>query len=585
MAVPLPKFRRFQQLPYVLVAVGTLLIVSVVAVVFAGALWLRDQALADAETDMSQIAVLVAEQVERSLESADGVTLVAANRAAQSDLYNNEVRFRLHTYLNQQAFNLPQVRNFIVLDDKGDRVVDSQSPNPLPQNSREGEHYQYFSQHQAPSVHLAAPMRSRQTGEWYFSLSRRIEMADGAFAGVAISSINLDYFGDVFKSASLGRTASISFRRLDGIHMFRYPVIESAYGQSFAGSDIHREHFSRAEFGVVHAKSELTGEERIMAFRKLAQFPVTVVVGIAIDEVLQPWRLQAWAMGVFGAVAVLVLLAIGTVLIRLAERGDALLLESQRARKTAEEAVHVAELASRAKSDFLAGVSHDLRTPLNSIIGFSEVMLDDSRGATPPAKAKEYLGFIHTAGKHLLSLINNLLDLAKIEANRVTIDEDRFSLHAIVGECMRLVSAQAEAGRVVLSPFTERALGLVADGVRVRQMLFNLLSNAIKFTQPGGSVDVRATPQRDGSLHLSVVDTGRGMTPVELATAMQPYGQVENPYTRVREGTGLGLPLVKALIELHGGRLEVSSVPGQGTRATIVFPPDRVLRHLDERVA
>jgi two-component system cell cycle sensor histidine kinase PleC len=324
----------------------------------------------------------------------------------------------------------------------------------------------------------------------------------------------------------------------------------------------------------------------MLSFRTLKQYPVIIIVGDSVSELLAPWRMQAWALGVFGVVAVLVLSGLGVVLIRLARREQALLAEAQEARNAAELATKAAERASRAKSEFLAGVSHDLRTPLNSIIGFSEAMLDGLGGALS-AKSQEYVGFVHTAGKHLLSLINNLLDLAKIEANRLTILDDRFSVHGVVGECLRLVAAQAEAGRVTLVPYQEREFGLKADPVRVRQILFNLLSNAIKFTPAGGTVEVRSARLDDGSLRLSVVDTGVGMTPGELAVAMQPYGQVVNAYTREREGTGLGLPLVKALVDLHGGRFELASVPRRGTTATVVFPADRVLlkKDLDIRAA
>jgi signal transduction histidine kinase len=295
-----------------------------------------------------------------------------------------------------------------------------------------------------------------------------------------------------------------------------------------------------------------------------------------MDTILEPWRRFAVVLAGIGLIAITILAGISAVLVRLARREEVLLADAEQARAEAELASKAAERASRAKSEFLAGVSHDLRTPLNSIIGFSEVLIGGISGSLSD-RQREYIQYISTAGTHLLSLINNLLDLAKIEANRLTILDDNFSLYRVINECMRLVGAQAGAGRVVLFPYDERDIGLRADPVRIRQIIFNLLSNAIKFTPPGGSVAVRSTRAENGSLAISVSDTGIGMSGEEIATAMQPYGQVTNKYTRDHEGTGLGLPLVRTLAEMHGGRLEISSTPGKGTTVTVIVPASRVL--------
>jgi signal transduction histidine kinase len=532
----------------------------------------------EAQIRLSQLTVVISEQVERALESVDGVIYVTATRAAQADLSDAGDRARIHTYLNQQAFNLPQARSFLVLDPAGNRIVDSQYANPLPQNNSDGEGYRHFRDNpEDTGSYLSAPMKSRQTGEWYFGLSRRLDAPEGAFSGLVIASLDLSYFEGVFKSVALGKTSSISFTRTDGIHLFRYPVVESAFGRTFADGKIHKEYLPHTNSGVIREVTRLTGVERMLSFRTLKDYPVVIIVGTAMDEILAPWRLQASAIGGAGVVALLVFATVGLILLRFARREDALLAEAQEARDAAELATKVAERASRSKSEFLAGVSHDLRTPLNSIIGFSEVMLAGNAAEALSEKSREYVGFVHTAGQHLLSLINNLLDLAKIEANRMSVIDEQFSLHGVVGECLRLVDAQAKAGRVEVLPYAERELGLSADPVRMRQILFNLLSNAIKFTPAGGTVEVRSVLAEDGSLCLSVVDSGQGMSESEITTAMQPYGQVVNMQTRNKEGTGLGLPLVKALVELHGGRLDIKSTPGKGSVFTVVLPAERVI--------
>lgn len=562
-------------------AAGVLLVALIIATAVSSIIWLRDRTLNDAETRLSQLTVVIAEHVERALESVDGVVQVTVDRIAQADLSDPEARATIHTYLNQQAFNLPQSRNFLVIDQEGDRIVDSQSATPLPQNSSKGEHYLYYQDHPDTRVHLSAPTRSRQTGEWYFSLSRPLAAPEESFSGLAIASIDFKYFMDVFKSAMLGDSTSISFARLDGMRLFRYPVIEAAFGDTFANTEIFKLHLPHANAGVFRGDTRLAGEERMLSFRTLKEFPVFIIVGDSVNKILAPWRVQAWIIAVCATVALIVLGVIGTILVRLARRRDALLVEAQESRHAAELATKAAERASRAKSEFLAGVSHDLRTPLNSIIGFSEVLLG-GQGGSLSEQQREYTQYINTAGTHLLSLINNLLDLAKIEANHLTILDDKFALHGVINECMRLVSTQADAGRITLVPYDTRRFGLRADPVRLRQIIFNLLSNAIKFTLPGGTVEVRSNLTEDGSLNISVIDTGIGMSEKEIAVAMQPYGQVENKLTRQHEGTGLGLPLVHALVELHGGRVVISSISGKGTTVSVVLPGDRILLIDDE---
>jgi two-component system cell cycle sensor histidine kinase PleC len=176
-----------------------------------------------------------------------------------------------------------------------------------------------------------------------------------------------------------------------------------------------------------------------------------------------------------------------------------------------------------------------------------------------------------------LELLNDLLDMGKIEAGRLTLSDDEFALRSVVLDCLRQSTALSMAARVALAPYDEAEFGLRADPLRMRQILINLLSNAIKFTPAGGRVEVAAARGADGSLRISIIDSGIGMSHEEIATALEPYGQVRNDFTRTRDGTGLGLPLVKALVDMHGGRLEIESVVGKGTTVTVVMPPDRLL--------
>ena len=232
--------------------------------------------------------------------------------------------------------------------------------------------------------------------------------------------------------------------------------------------------------------------------------------------------------------------------------------------------------ANQAKSDFLANMSHELRTPLNAIIGFSEIVAGELFGSIG-ARYVEYARDIHASGIHLLSIIGDVLDLSKIEAGQRALSENMIDLYETGASSLRLVRGRAENARIRLVNDVPRDLPHVyADERAVKQMLLNLLSNAVKFTPEGGRVAVGAELQSDGSLAVSVDDTGIGIAPVNIPRALAPFSQVDSSLSRRYPGTGLGLPLVKSLIELHGGTLELESEEGKGTLATIVFPAERV---------
>ncbi len=233
-----------------------------------------------------------------------------------------------------------------------------------------------------------------------------------------------------------------------------------------------------------------------------------------------------------------------------------------------------AERASRAKSAFLANMSHELRTPLNAIIGFSEIMLNEMWGNLGDARYRSYAKSVHDSGHHLLNVINDVLDLSKVEAGKAELNEqEEIDLKEIVASVTRVIQLEARRKEVILQEEIATDLPNVIGSARMlRQIAFNLVSNAVKFTSPGGMVIIQAFGTMDGCCHLTIRDTGIGMTATDIGIALSPFGQVDSDLNRKYQGTGLGLPLAKVLTELHGGTLLIDSVPREGTTVEVILP-------------
>lgn len=252
------------------------------------------------------------------------------------------------------------------------------------------------------------------------------------------------------------------------------------------------------------------------------------------------------------------------------------------ARKEAEETIrdarYQAEIANNAKSEFLANMSHELRTPLNAILGFSEIMMKEAFGPIGGDRYRNYAGDIHGSGQHLLELINDILDLSKIEAGNEELHEENIEIPELLHSVMTLVKGQAKKNDVSLKlEFPDTLPALRADGRKIKQMLVNVLSNAVKFTQAGGGVTLEIECPPEAGCVVRISDTGIGMAQDDIPRALMPFSRIDNLISRGVEGTGLGLPLARRLAELHGGSLDVQSTLGVGTTVTIELPAERTV--------
>jgi two-component system, cell cycle sensor histidine kinase PleC len=314
---------------------------------------------------------------------------------------------------------------------------------------------------------------------------------------------------------------------------------------------------------------------------------VPVTTAVALNFVLRgnvhSYILAAMAFTAQGYFAMLAHRLFSTTLATLEARAekDALIGELEQAKAKSDEARRHAEAANLAKSRFLAQMSHELRTPLNAILGFSEVMKSEVFGQHAIPTYKEYAGDIHSSGVHLLNLINEILDLSRIEAGRYELNEEPVALAHIAEDCHHLLKIRAKNRGIIIHEAFEADLPrLWADERAVRQICLNLLSNAIKFTPQGGEVWLKAGWTASGGQYMSVKDNGPGIPENEIEIVLASFGQGSNAIKSAEQGTGLGLPIAQNLINLHGGTFTLKSKLREGTEVIVTFPPERVMSAL-----
>jgi two-component system cell cycle sensor histidine kinase PleC len=335
---------------------------------------------------------------------------------------------------------------------------------------------------------------------------------------------------------------------------------------------------------VVAVSSMLASSLPIAAFA--ATFPVTTAIALhfALQATLRDYILAVMALSAQGYFAVLAYRLYSTTLATLQARAekDALIGELKQAKAISDEARKRAEAANVSKSRFLAQMSHELRTPLNAILGFSEVMKSEVFGEHAIPAYKEYSADIHNSGVHLLGLIKEILDLSRIEAGRYELNEESISLAGIVEDCHHLLKLRASNRGITIHEMFEPDLPrLWADERAVRQICLNLLSNAIKFAPQGGEIWLKAGWTASGGQYLSVKDAGPGIPEEEIPIVLASLGQGSNSIKSAKQGAGLGLPIAKSLVDLHGGSFSLKSKLRIGTEVVVTFPPERVVAAME----
>ncbi len=566
----------------------------------------------------------------------------------------------------------------------------------------------YFAAQRAvpgPMLKISEPFFGRLANRWYVGISRRINDADGEFAGVVVGVLAPEKLSERYSSLLSFPDGAIELFLSDGTYLAHDPFIPGIVGRNAAHTELFTTHLPAAPVGTFQVSGEGGAARRLVAYRAFSSWPLVIAVSASLDQVMAEWRQSLVRHGaialLFGTAFALVayflirqisrrmaseaalaglsreievkseqlsaalanmsqglcmydadqrlilcnrryleiynlpagLVRPGITLRQIMElsirvgnyapdRAERLLAERLEIGASKEdrvmrqllasgrtiEVVHrplptggcvatftditdqetvtadlrnakeQAEFANRAKSEFLANMSHELRTPLNAIIGFSQIMTEQMFGPIGSPRYREYAGDILNSSQHLLQIINDILDMAKIEAGRVVLHEAPVEVARLAESCFRLVGERAESAGVALRIDIAPDLpDLLGDERLVKQILLNLLSNAVKFTPRGGRVTISGRVDPDAGWTLSVIDTGIGITAADIPRVMQPFGQVDGSYARKHGGTGLGLSIVRALAELHGGTFRLDSTPGEGTTATVSFGARRVL--------
>jgi two-component system cell cycle sensor histidine kinase PleC len=552
---------------------------AVVGMFFWMAWHAREIVVTDTYNLSSNLALSVEQFTARTIETVDlrlrnlGDVVAAKSASGARDVA---------ALLNDELRRAPQLSGLAVIGTDGEVRVRAPATAEAHANVADQAYFQHARDGDGVQVVLAERDPSRGEAK-QIVLSRRITRPDGRFAGVLTATLSRDYLQLFFSVLRLGEHGVIALANNEGTILTRRPALESEAPRT-AFPELFTEWLPLASSAVVPLRDERDGELRIIGYQRVEKLPLVALVALSKDDALANWRRTTLIQADVCAGIVLALAFLAVLIYR---AFHARILAHHQLRETVrelEEARIAAEELSRVKSQFLANMSHELRTPLNAIIGFSEVIRDARMGPVD-ARYRDYARDIHNSGDHLLRLINDVLDLAKVEAGRLELHEEPLDLCKLFLDCNRLIADRLVAGRLEFASTLPGAPPqVVGDELRLKQILLNLLSNAIKFTPPGGRIRLSAAVIAEG-LAIAVADTGIGMEPNEIAIALEPFRQVDGAFARRFEGTGLGLPLAERLAELHGGRLAITSTKGSGTVATLYLPARRVLAPDSENTA
>ncbi len=535
--------------------------------------WHADQR--ERETHIDELAARVrtaanasALAVAARLRMADHLLLYAA-----ADFERDPQRFKLDFWFEQSASIAMAAPQFALIDKNGIVRQSSVGPSAHGADLSAGEAYRAHREADTRRLHVGRVTFDSETKRPAIHISRRVNDRVGVFAGVLVLSVHPDFFFDVLDRVKVGIQGGGAMRREGGDAILRLTRAGRDVGDGAIAGPVERYESADAAY-----MGHIYDAEVVRATRGLEDYDDVVVdaegnVAEALAEIDQRRSLIWLAAAVVTILILALFLALTTDLARLRRlRGQ---LENRNRELIL--ANRAALSAVEAKSRFLANMSHEFRTPLNAILGFSEALKSGLFGHLNPRQA-EYATHIYSSGNHLLALINDVLDISRLDLDAYVLNRERIDLAAAIAGAAHTLSVAAEQKGVVLRADAPSTLpAIMADERALKQVMLNLLSNAVKFTPAGGIVAIRAERRAEGGVAIVVADTGLGIAAEDMPRLFQAFQQAENTRRHNPEGTGLGLVISRRLMEKHGGTLTLESEPGKGTHAIAAFPKEAVL--------
>jgi signal transduction histidine kinase len=601
----------------IIIASGVALGLLIVAIAVAASFYLKFNAESDWKKQTDNISLTLSEHAAQTFISAEVALKSIYSALPQSSLTSEAA---LKQYASQKSVHLllaEKISSNPLIDVASIALVDgsvanfSRSYPPPSINLSERDYFQWLRDHPEAKIYFSIPVKNKGTGKWVFYVAKRLQSPNGDFIGTLQIGVSAENFSEFYKKviSNLGDGASVALYRDDFSLMTSYPFKEDLVGKQILTSSTKK---LMSEQGIDHVVAEVSSqrviqdglsEVRIVAPRRVANFPFIVTPVVADTIYLKTWLralYSIWLIAILNLILLFIFIKmilnrnqqIHNELIQISKAESALresqkiienqnleldskvrerTLELEKNQIRLQESNLLLENANRHKSEFLANMSHELRTPLNSIIGFSELLKEKIFGDINP-KQTEYVKNIYNSGKHLLDLINDILDLSKIESGEVNVFREIFSLNKAIQSCVAIVSERVKKNKLKLHVYISEGENLIyADERKMKQILLNLLTNAVKFTPEGGEIVVQAESTEAG-IQVIVKDSGIGIDPKDQEKIFEEFKQVENNYTRKLEGTGLGLAIVKRLIDLQHGWLKLDSALGEGSSFTFFIP-------------
>lgn len=545
--------------PLRLVTLSTIGLTMVVAAVSIW--WLYTLSRDNAARELTNLSLVISEHVNRTMKTVELVLQQSHDRLRSSDPTIASERLDLHLSLQDIARSLAFVRTISIFDADGNLQVSSRDYRVPATNIADREYFQKLKSGTIKGVYVSLPTQSATSGERAILISRAITTPDGRFGGIIRIGLETEYFEHFFASIDIGPDTAVTLIRGDGILLLRSPPNPAIVGQDLSETPVFKRLLVDDAFGLTWHESPVDHIWRYVAARRLPDVPMVVILSVSGSSVMANWREQAIIIALGAAVTVVFLLWLSRIATKQLQ---------QRERRT-RQALEAANEASRAKSSFLGVMSHELRTPLNAIIGFSDVIERETFGPIANEKYLDYVRDINQSGRNLLGLINQILDLSRIEAGKHEMGIEGITLANVWQPIANEMAAAAATKNIRLSLQPGGSdLVFAGESRAMMQIISNLVSNAVKFTPEGGAITVGA--KEDPATHgvvVAVTDTGRGIPADRLVDVLQPFVQISDSYSRETGGVGLGLSICKSLAEAMGGRLSITSQVGKGTTVEV----------------